>query len=132
MTLSEPAAGLLKESNNRKAAVQTEPTSAHTQEIITRTQDAIKDSRLIAVLDSEMVDLTTVGWRLASRSGWEFQPWLPTPTSPISAYVVVDNVAPTRTASRRAREILSFDSADAVVTLVPEPLPEADEILQTE
>lgn len=132
VTSSEPAADLLRDSNGRKEKAVTGPASAHIQDIIARTNDAVKESRLIAVLGSEVVDIRELGWRLASQSGWEYRPWASASAPLNSAYVVVDNVAPTRTASRRLREILSFDDADAVVALVGEPLPEVNTTIRTD
>ena len=57
------------------------------------------------------------------EDGWGYAPWLPVKNA--SAQVLfVDNVPATRTASRRAREIIGFDTPETVISVSRKPVPE--------
>ena len=63
------------------------------------------------------------------EDGWAYAPWLPVKSA--SAQVLfVDNVPSTRTASRRAREIIGFDTPETVITISNKPVPEAKDCIK--
>jgi hypothetical protein len=69
---------------------------------------------------------TFLAWYMVQTlDDWGYHPWLPTPEAVTNANVIVDNVAAKRVASRRVREIKTFDNAATVVPITRSPLPEA-------
>lgn len=83
-----------------------------------------EDTRLINIHGPSGAGKTFIGWALAqSDSSWSYYPWVP--VSPIEeTYVVIDNVAAKRIASRRVREFVDFGDVELAVALSREPIPE--------
>lgn len=123
---SSPDAELLRESNEAKQRLQGDPLTD---------EQSIVQSKLLEFADRDGGHYNLYGAKNAGKTTlaksmviheeeWEYALWLPVKSA--SAQVLfVDNVPSTRTASRRAREIIGFDTPDTVITVSNEPVPEA-------
>jgi len=126
--MSSPVAELLQKSNKTKRRLQ--------DDLLTDDQTVVR-SKLLEFADQDGGHYNLYGVKGAGKStlakyivihedGWAYAPWLPVKSA--SAQVLfVDNVPSTRTASRRAREIIGFDTPDTVITVSNKPVPEAKE-----
>jgi len=126
--MSSPVAELLQKSNETKQRLQ--------EDLLTNDQTTVR-AEILEFTDRDGGHYNLYGARGAGKTtlakymvihkdGWEYAPWLPVKNA--SAQVLfVDNVPPTRTASRRAREIIGFDTPDIVITVSNKPVPEAKE-----
>jgi len=124
--MSSPAAELLQRSNETKQRLQ--------DDLLTNHQTAVR-SKILELTDQDRGHYNLYGARGAGKTtlakymvihqdGWKYAPWLPVKNA--SAKVLfVDNVSSTRTASRRAREIIGFDTPDTVITVSNKPVPES-------
>lgn len=118
------AADLIAEQNLKKQRVLEEQTPPDIREIIDKIA-SIEEPGIYNLIGRDSDVLTNVAWSVAvNNPGWEYVPW-PSPVETLdSEKVVVDNVAATREASRRVREIRTFDAADIVVAVSRKPTPE--------
>lgn len=126
--MSSPVAELLQRSNETKQRLQ--------DDLLTNDQTVVR-AKILEFTDrdgghynlygAKGVGKTTLAkYMVIHEDGWAYAPWLPVKNA--SAQVLfVDNVPSTRTASRRAREIIGFDTPDTVITVSNKPVPEAKE-----
>lgn len=123
---AQPSAECLIERNQAKQLVSADSLRDNQERVVQTLRQQATNGGIINLCGSEGSGKTFLAWYLARQSDeWEYQPWLPTP-APISApYLIVDNVAATRVASRRIREIITFDDATCVVAITRDQLPEA-------
>lgn len=123
---SELSATLLKEHNIKKKqaadnAVLREDQQAALEEIM----EKASKGGLINLFGGPGTGKTFLTWHLAANSAdWSYHPWLPIASEETNQKVIVDNVAATRVASRRVREILTFDTSTCVVAVSREKIPE--------
>lgn len=126
--MSSPVAELLQRSNETKQRLQ--------DDLLTNDQTAVR-SRILELTDrdgghynlygAKGVGKTTLAkYMVIHEDGWGYAPWLPVKNASAQVFFV-DNVPSTRTASRRAREIIGFDTPDTVITVSNKPVPEAKE-----
>jgi hypothetical protein len=94
------------------------------QQTILKTIESYEDTRLVNVHGPSGAGKTFLGWVLDwEYNHWSYYPWIPRP--PIDEmYVIMDNVASKRVASRRVREFVDFGDAEVIVALSREPVPE--------
>lgn len=123
-----PTAELLQESNMNRKRLQ--------NITLTKEQTAVR-AKLLELTDRNAghynlygaigVGKTTLAkCMMIHEEGWGYASWLPVKSA--SAQVLfVDNVPPTKTASRRSREIIGFDTPSTVITVSNKPIPEAKE-----
>lgn len=126
--MSSPVAELLQKSNETKQRLR--------DDLLTDDQ-TVAQAKILEFIDGDGghynlygakgVGKTTLAkYMVIHEDGWEYAPWLPVKNA--SAQVLlVDNVPSTRTASRRAREIIGFDTPNTVITVSNKPVPEAKE-----
>lgn len=67
---------------------------------------------------------TLVKYMMIHQNGWGYAPWLPVKDATTQVFLI-DNVPATRTASRRTREIIAFDTPETVISVSRKPVPEA-------
>lgn len=126
--MPSPAAELLQRSNETKRRLQ--------DDLLTNNQTAVRQ-RILELTDREDGHYNLYGAKNTGKTtlakfiaihedGWEYAPWLPVKNAS-AEFLFVDNVPSTRTASRRAREIIGFDNPDTVITVSNRPVPEAKE-----
>jgi ABC-type molybdenum transport system ATPase subunit/photorepair protein PhrA len=126
--MSSPVAELLQKSNETNQRLQ--------EDLLTKEQTVAR-AKILEFTEYDGGHYNLYGAKGAGKStlakyivihedGWAYAPWLPVKSA--SAQVLfVDNVPSTRTASRRAREIIGFDTPDTVITVSNKPVPEAKE-----
>lgn len=91
----------------------------------------IEDSGIYNLVGQDQKKLTETAWRLTnSNPEWMYVPWVSPPKDVDADKVIVDRVASTRMASRRIREIRTFDSADIVVAVSQSVLPEINQVIR--
>jgi len=124
--MSSPVAELLQKSNETKQQLQEDPLTEEQTIARAKVLEFInRDRGHYNLYGSKGVGKTALAKRMViHEDGWAYAPWLPVKSA--SAQVLfVDNVPSTRAASRRAREIIGFDTPDTVITVSNEPIPEA-------
>lgn len=123
---TQPSASLLQESNAAKNHVIEQALRAEQERAVKELDQSTNEGGIVNLRGEAKSGKTFLAWYIArSRDDWRYHPWLPTPTPVTTRNVIVDNVAATRVASRRLREIKTFDGATTVVGVSRQPLPEA-------
>lgn len=94
------------------------------QQTILEAIESLRETQLVNIHGPSEAGKTFLGWMLAQKyDHWSYYPWVP--RSPIDeTYVIIDNVAPRRVASRRVQEFVWFDDVELAVALSREPVPE--------
>lgn len=123
--MSSPVAKLLQKSNQRKERLQgdllTSDQATARSEIL---EFADQDGGHYNLYGQRGAGKTTlVKYMIVHEDDWGYSPWLPVKKAS-SQVLIVDNVPSTRTASRRVREIIGFDTPDTVISVSHEPVPE--------
>jgi hypothetical protein len=123
--MSSPFAQLLQKSNQITQRLQedslTDEQTAVRSELL---EFADRDGGHYNMYGAGNAGKTTLAkYMTVNKDDWGYAPWLPVKST--SAQVLfVDNVPSTRTASRRAREIIGFDTPDTVISVSHKPVPE--------
>jgi hypothetical protein len=117
-------ADLLTEQNLKKQRVSEGSLPSEVTEVIGQIT-SLEAAGIYNLVGKDRDVLTDVAWGVAVNDPeWEYVPW-PSPAETLdSERVIVDNVAATREASRRVREIRTFDGANIVVAVSRKPIPE--------
>lgn len=69
---------------------------------------------------------TEIGQVIANDEGWTYYPWYDSDRiDPNETHAIIDNVPSTREASRRLRELITFDEYSVVIAISEKRLPEA-------
>lgn len=123
-------ASMLVERNARKEDVASGNISAGVENAVTYLT-AIEEPGIYNLVGRDETKLTETAWRLAKTSQeWMYIPWMSPPKDVDGFKVIVDRVAATRMASRRIREIRTFDSAEIVVAVSQSVLPEINQVIR--
>lgn len=123
-------ASMLVERNARKENVASGNISADVENAVTYLT-AIEEPGIYNLVGRDETKLTETAWRLANTSQeWMYVPWMSPPKDVDALKVIVDRVAATRMASRRIREIRTFDSAEIVVAVSQSVLPEINQVIR--
>jgi predicted AAA+ superfamily ATPase len=126
-----PVAELLQRANETTQQLQddilTDNQRAIRSKILELTEQGSGHYNLYGARDTGKTTLAK--YMVVQQDGWEYASWLPVKKA--SAQVLfVDNVPSTRTASRRAREIIGFDTPETVITISNKPVPEAKDCIK--
>lgn len=126
------SSALLIGQNARKKAVISDELDDRSQGLINRLSK-VEEPGIYNLVGEDTEELTKIAWNIAvSKENWEYEPWLPESRKISADKVIVDNVATTRVASRRIREIRTFDSVAVVLAVTQEPLPEISNMIRVE
>jgi len=127
---TEPSANLLVERNGEKKAVSEINLSAAQHKAAQSLREQLTDGGLYNLVGPAGSGKTFLAWYLTStHDDWSYFAWLPVKSTVNGAVVVIDNVAATRAASRRAREVRAFTNADSILILSETAVPEATEYI---
>lgn len=126
-----PVAELLQRANETTQQLQddilTDNQRAIRSKILELTEQGSGHYNLYGARDTGKTTLAK--YMVVQQDGWEYASRLPVKKA--SAQVLfVDNVPSTRTASRRAREIIGFDTPETVITISNKPVPEAKDCIK--
>jgi adenylate kinase len=122
---SEPTAPVLKERNSRIRTVRNSEFTSEQSEAVEWIKSSVTEGIYNLVGDEES-GKTFIAQKLTmNHDSREYFAWLPVTEKMDADLVFIDNVAPTRIASRRAREVKTFNDVKSVVALSDDPVPEA-------
>lgn len=129
MTLNNgtaPSAQVLVQRNELKNQVKDENLWPSQRQAADELVSLVKQGGLYNLTGSSDSGKTFLAWHLTrTRDSWRYFPWLPVEEKVEAETVIVDNAPPTRSASRRAREIRAFTPVSSVVVVSEEPIPES-------
>lgn len=117
---------VLNRMNERKRVRETNLSDAQ-RTIVSQlvAEDFETEFQLVNVYGADRDSLTEIGKVLGTKDEWAYFPWYnPAKSNSASEKAVVDHVPSTRKASRRVREMITFDEYDIVTALSIEQLPE--------
>jgi ABC-type glutathione transport system ATPase component len=133
MTLgsSGPSASQLTERNKEKRFVAEDNLTQTQKEAAEDLTSCIETGGICNLVGEVGIGKTFLAWCLVdSNDEWEYSPWLPVDKKVESNCVFVDNVASTKTASRRARELKTFnEEVDSVVVISEKRVPEVNNVV---
>lgn len=128
-----PSASLLADQNQQKTLASRKTLTSPQKNAADQLTSLAADHGVYNLVGKSGAGKTVLAWCLVQEhEDWKYYPWLPVTDIVNATTVIIDNVAPTKVASRRAREVKTFTDVTSVIVLSQRVIPEATDQIHLE